>query len=52
MVEEKNVEIMVPLNYLSYSWRTPEIPLINCEISLILTSSEKQVLIQKQQYLQ
>ena len=30
----KDVEIMVPLKYLSYSWRTLEIQLINCEINL------------------
>ena len=34
---EKDVEIMVPLKYLSNFWRTLEMPLINCEISLILT---------------
>ena len=28
----KNVEIMVPLRYLSIFWRQFEIPLINCEI--------------------
>ena len=33
----KNVEIMVPLKYLSNFQRTLEMPLINCEISLILT---------------
>ena len=33
---EKNVEIMVPLKYLSNFWRTLEIPLINCEVNLIL----------------
>ena len=33
----KNVEIMVPLKYLSKFWRTLEMPLINCEINLILT---------------
>ena len=32
----KNVEIMVPLKYLSNFWRTLEMPLINCEINLIL----------------
>ena len=32
----KNVEIMVPLKYLSNFWRTLEMPLINCEVSLIL----------------
>ena len=36
---EKDVEIMVPLKYLSNFWRTLEMPLINCEVSLILTSS-------------
>ena len=30
---------MVPLKYLSNFWRTLEIPLINCEINLIITSS-------------
>ena len=32
----KNVEIMVPLNYLSNFWKTFEMRLINCEISLQL----------------
>ena len=32
----KNVEIMVPLKYLSNFWRTLEMPLINCEIKLNL----------------
>ena len=36
----KDVERMVPLKYLSNFWRTSEIPLINCEISLILTCSK------------
>ena len=35
-----NVEIMVPLKYLSNFWRTLEIPLIKCEGNLILTWSE------------
>ena len=34
-----DVEIMVPLKYLSNFWRTLEMPLINCEIKLILTWS-------------
>ena len=34
---EKDVEIMVPLKYLNNFWRTLEIPLINCEVNLILT---------------
>ena len=33
----KNDEIMVPVKYLSNFWRTLEMPLINCEINLILT---------------
>ena len=37
--EIKNVEIMVPLKYLSNIWKTLEMPLINCEVSLILTWS-------------
>ena len=36
---EKDVEIMVSLKYLSNFWRTLEIPLINCEVNLILTWS-------------
>ena len=35
----KDVEIMVPLKYLSNFWRTLEMPLINCEVNLILTGS-------------
>ena len=35
----KNVKIRVPLEYLSNFWRTLEMPLINCEINLILTWS-------------
>ena len=30
---------MVPLKYFSNFWRTLEIPLINCEVNLILTWS-------------
>ena len=33
----KDFEMLVPLKYLSGFWRTIEIPLINCKISLILT---------------
>ena len=35
----KDVEITVPLKYLSDFWRTLEMPLINCEVDLILTWS-------------
>ena len=41
----KNVEIMVPLKYLSNFWRTPEMPLINCEITLDLNWSEKCIIV-------
>ena len=34
---EKDAEILVSLKYLSNFWRTLEIPLINCEVNLILT---------------
>ena len=36
----KDVEIIVPLQYLSKFWRTLEMPLINCEVNLILTQSK------------
>ena len=41
----KYVEIMVPLKYLSNFWRTLEMPLINCEVNLILTWSSTCVLV-------
>ena len=41
----KNVEIMVPLKYLSNFWRTLEMALINCEINLILTWSANCVVV-------
>ena len=41
----KDVEIMVPLKYLSNFWRILEMPLINCEVNLILTWSSSCVLI-------
>ena len=41
----KDVEITVPLKYLSNFWRTLEMPLINCEVSLILTWSKDCVII-------
>ena len=36
----KDVEIIVPLKYLSNFWRTLEMLLINCEVNLILTWSK------------
>ena len=41
----KNVEIMVPLKYLSNFWSTLEMPLINCEVNLILTWSSTCVIV-------
>ena len=40
-----NVKIMVPLKYLSNFWRTLEMPLINCEVELILNWSANCVII-------
>ena len=36
---QKDVEITVPLKYLSNFWRMLDMPLINCEVNLILTWS-------------
>ena len=36
---------MVPLKYLSKIWRTIEIPLINCEVSLQLKWSKDFILV-------
>ena len=41
----KNIEVVVPLKYLSIFWRTLEIPLINCEVNLILTWSSTCVIV-------
>ena len=41
---EKDVEIMVPLKYLSNFWRTLEMPLINCKVNLIFTWSSTYVI--------
>ena len=35
----KDIEIIVPLKYLSNFWRPLEMPSINCEVNLILTWS-------------
>ena len=37
---KKNLEIVVPLKHLSNFWRSLDMPLINCEVSLTLTWSE------------
>ena len=34
----KNVKLIVPLKYLSNLWRTLEMPFINCQGSLLITS--------------
>ena len=36
----KDVKVVVPIKYLSNFWRTLDMALINCEVSLILTWSE------------
>ena len=41
----KTLEIMVPLKYLSDFWRTLGMPLINCEINLILTWSTNFIIV-------
>ena len=46
-VEKDVIEIVVPLKYLSNFWRTLDIPLINCEVSLTLTWSENCVITSK-----
>ena len=40
----KDVKMELPLRYLSNFWRTFEMPLINCEINLILTLPENCVI--------
>ena len=46
-VEKDDVKIVVLLKYLSNFWRTPHMPLINCEVYLTLTWSENCVLTSK-----
>ena len=41
----KNIEIMVPLEYLSNFWRTLEMSLLNCEVTLNLNWSENCVIV-------
>ena len=43
--ETKNVEIIVPIAYLSVLWRILELPLINSEMTLILTWSANCVIV-------
>ena len=44
---KNNVKIVVPLKYLSNFWISLNIPLINCEVELILTWIKNCVLIEK-----
>ena len=37
IVGNQNIEIAIPLKYLGNFWRSLDIPLINCEITLILS---------------
>ena len=34
---KNNAKVVIPLKYLSIFWRSLNIPLINCEVELILT---------------
>ena len=43
--EINGAEIMIPLKYPSNFWRTLEMPLINCEVELILNWSANRVII-------
>ena len=45
--EKEDVTIAIPLKYLGNFWRSLDIPLINCEITLILSWYEKCVLVGK-----
>ena len=41
----KNVEIIAPLKYLCIFWRTLEMPLISCEVNLMLIWSASFVIV-------
>ena len=43
-VGKKETEIVIPLKYLSNFWKSLNIPLINCEVEIILTWSKNYVL--------
>ena len=43
-VGKNETEVVIPLKYLSNFWRSLDIPLINCEIEIILTKSKNCVL--------
>ena len=46
-LEKDDVKIAIPLKYLGNFWRSLDIPLINCEITLILSWYKKCVLVGK-----
>ena len=41
----KEIEILAPLKYLSNFWKTLEMPLVNCEINLILNWSTNYIIV-------
>ena len=43
--EKEDVTIAIPLKYFGNFWRSLDIPLINCEITLILSSYKECVLV-------
>ena len=46
-VGKNETEVVIPLKHLSNFWRSLNIPLINCEVELILTWFKNCVLIDK-----
>ena len=44
-VGKKETEVVIPLEHLSNFWRTLDIPLINCEVEIILTWKKNCVLV-------
>ena len=46
-LRKDDVKIVVPLKYLSNFWKNLNMPLINCEVELILTCFKNCVLINK-----
>ena len=44
-LEKDDVEIAIPLKYVGYFWRSLDIPLINCEIKLVLSWYKEYVLV-------
>ena len=44
IVGKNETEIVIPLNHLSNFWRALNIPLVSCEVELILTSSKNCIL--------